>query len=319
MKKLSIIIPCYNCEKTLKEAVDSCYIQGFTEDEFEIVMVDDKSTDNTYTLMSELAKTRSNIKTYAHERNLGGGATRNTAVANASADIIFCLDSDDFLGTQALCAMYRTLTSEMLDGVCFEQIKSFSDVDPKNVVHITSFPTSGLYTLEDLIERKNRCGLYTVFMFTKESFAKSGGYPTANGFDTQGFAWRFLCHGSKARSCPGSVYHHRIFTESYYIREYKSGKTNINFKYILLEHDYLLEEAVLTLIKKFNVRDFTHPLQNELKKIDRVFKQNAEKLTHTIPPHVHDAPNIEKPVRINSVLGIFYRMRHKLRSILKTS
>ena len=51
--KLSITIPCYNCEKTLREAVESCYKQGFeNENDFEIVMVDDGSKDGTRELFN---------------------------------------------------------------------------------------------------------------------------------------------------------------------------------------------------------------------------------------------------------------------------
>ena len=84
--ELSIIIPCYNCENTLREAVESCYIQGFREDEFEIVMVNDDSKDATSLVMKELASEHSNIRTHYHDTNQGGGATRNTATKISSSE-----------------------------------------------------------------------------------------------------------------------------------------------------------------------------------------------------------------------------------------
>jgi len=52
--KLSIIIPCYNCAETVEESVRSCFTQGFSKDEFEIVMVDYFSTDLTWDLLTKL-------------------------------------------------------------------------------------------------------------------------------------------------------------------------------------------------------------------------------------------------------------------------
>ncbi|HSQ74487.1 MAG TPA: glycosyltransferase, partial [Bacteroidota bacterium] len=80
--KLSIIVPCYNCEETLGEAVDSVYQQE-PEVPFDITMVDDASTDGTYDRMRALAARHPGIRIVKHHRNRGGGATRNTAVAHS--------------------------------------------------------------------------------------------------------------------------------------------------------------------------------------------------------------------------------------------
>ena len=128
---LSIIIPCYNCEETLREAVESCYKQGL--DNFEIVMVDDCSTDNTWNLMQELTKEHSNIKTYQHSENRGGGATRNAAVSKTSSEYIFCLDSDDIIGDDTLSKMLKMIKEENLDGVVFEGSIEFKDKKDKGI------------------------------------------------------------------------------------------------------------------------------------------------------------------------------------------
>ena len=84
--EVTIIIPCYNCAKTLEQAFDSCFVQSIKN--LEVVMVDDKSTDNTIDVMQRLAREKTNVKVFFHDKNKGGGATRNTATKNSSSDII---------------------------------------------------------------------------------------------------------------------------------------------------------------------------------------------------------------------------------------
>ena len=88
--KLSIIIPCYNCTSTLEEALSSVYTQNLTTP-FEVIMVNDGSTDSTLVLITELSKKYPYITYYNHEKNRGGGATRNTGIAKTTGDLIYCL------------------------------------------------------------------------------------------------------------------------------------------------------------------------------------------------------------------------------------
>jgi len=312
---LSIIIPCYNCADTLRDAVNSCYTQGFAEQEFEIVMVDDGSTDSTYQLMKTLAREKSNIKLVRHEVNKGGGATRNTAVRSSKGEVVFCLDSDDMLKENTLFYMYNKLKSSSLDGVCLGELISFKGNDTNDISHRTLFSNKRTYVLEDLLEREYPCGLNSVFMFTKDAFEECGGYPVSHGFDTQGFAWRFLAHNLKAESCQDAAYYHRVqFHQSYYLREYISGMTNINMQSVVLEHAYLLTEEAKNIVTNANVADFTQPLITSLKSLPKVFREDAYELVRHIPSHEHDQPVSCRPIKVNSLRGIYFRLRTKLRN-----
>ena len=191
--KLSVIIPCYNCAQTLEEAVTSLYQQNLSFP-FEVVIVDDCSTDNSPTLITQLEKQHPNIKTFRHEENKGGGATRNTAVQNSTGEIIFCLDSDDLLPKGTLEKMVGFLEEKKCDGVSIHRSIKFSGNNIKNIHHVDTslYPGQeiGLATL--LTPNQGFFPLYVNFMYTREAFDKAGGYPTDHGYDTQGFAWNFL-------------------------------------------------------------------------------------------------------------------------------
>src|SRR5688572_9260073 len=94
---ISFIIPCYNCETTVEEAVNSIFQGNFSEGD-EVVMVDDSSTDSTPRVMEELKIKYPSIVTLRHNINKGSAAaSRNTAIDSSHNELLFCLDADNLL------------------------------------------------------------------------------------------------------------------------------------------------------------------------------------------------------------------------------
>jgi glycosyltransferase involved in cell wall biosynthesis len=91
MPTVSVIIPTYNRARFLRSAIASVLNQTFQD--FEIIIVDDGSNDNTHSLVREFNDER--IKYVRHEANGGEGKARNTGVVNSSAEYIAFLDDDD--------------------------------------------------------------------------------------------------------------------------------------------------------------------------------------------------------------------------------
>lgn len=316
--EVSIIIPCFNCEDTLEDAVTSCFSQGLTH--FEIVLVDDGSTDNTKVVMNDLAKKHKEIKCFYHEVNKGGGATRNTAVHNSQADVIFCLDSDDLLPENTLSKMLKFLEEKKAAGVGVSRSVKFigKDVDNVDVVHEFGYVGEKI-PLEALLQRDSvYCCLYSTFMFTKSAFEIAGGYPVEHGFDTQGFAWRFLSHGLTAYTCPDTTYLHRVqYKDSYYIRESQAGKINYNWRDIFYEHLNLFNKDAQTFITTFNCKDFSKDFFNELKKREKIFSVNVNEIIGKDFKR-GDPPQGEKIyIQRNSFLGLLIRLRGRLRLFIK--
>lgn len=90
---VSIIMPAYNCEKYVFEAINSVLAQTYKN--WELLVLDDGSKDNTLQIIEEFSRKDSRIKAFPNRKNMGVSATRNRGIELASGDWIAFLDSDD--------------------------------------------------------------------------------------------------------------------------------------------------------------------------------------------------------------------------------
>lgn len=95
MPLVSIIVPAYNRQQSLARAIESILNQ--TLQDFEIIVVDDGSTDNTRAIGQELVLRDSRIRLICHEKNRGAQAARNTGARSANGDWLNFFDSDDWM------------------------------------------------------------------------------------------------------------------------------------------------------------------------------------------------------------------------------
>lgn len=92
-KKLSIVIPVYNEEKTVQKLVETVLAVPL-ELEKELVIVDDYSTDNTFSIISQLKETHPSIQIFHNEKNSGKGFSVRRGIEEATGDIIIIQDAD---------------------------------------------------------------------------------------------------------------------------------------------------------------------------------------------------------------------------------
>ena len=104
---LSVVIPVYNVEKYLKKCLNSVLNQEFKD--FEVICIDDCSTDNSFKILNEYARNDERIKILKNDKNLGLGPTRNKGIEIAAGDYIHFLDSDDFLNNDAYISFYEAI------------------------------------------------------------------------------------------------------------------------------------------------------------------------------------------------------------------
>ena len=91
IKKVSIIIPVYNGEKTLRQCLSSVLNQSYKD--YEVIVIDNNSTDKTKNMIKEFGNKNKKIK-YVFEHKKGTGAARNAGINSAKGEIIVMTDSD---------------------------------------------------------------------------------------------------------------------------------------------------------------------------------------------------------------------------------
>jgi len=103
---VSVIVPCYNSEATVRETLDSVLAQSF--EDWEAVIVNDASTDGSVAILASYGQKDSRFRLLCHEENRGLAATRNTGIRAARGTYLNFLDADDMLAPGALATMVST-------------------------------------------------------------------------------------------------------------------------------------------------------------------------------------------------------------------
>lgn len=163
--RVSVIIPAYNSMPELTKCVTSVMEQTLGPDEIEIIAVDDGSTDGTGPELDRLARTCSRMRV-VHQPNSGGaGGPRNTGLDLAGGDYVFFLDSDDYLGPDALRRMVAMADENRTDVVLGKMVSVggravptavFSHNQPRtDIFSSAAYRTLGCWKLfrRSLIER----------------------------------------------------------------------------------------------------------------------------------------------------------------------
>lgn len=113
--KISVIVPVYNVEDYLDRCLSSILEQTFSD--FEILLIDDGSTDSSGAICDDYATKYTNI-TVIHKENKGLSDTRNVGIKNAKGEYIFFIDSDDFIIPKCLEILYYNATKNKADLSC---------------------------------------------------------------------------------------------------------------------------------------------------------------------------------------------------------
>lgn len=128
MPTISVIIPVYNVELYLKECVNSILNQSFTD--FELLLINDGSTDKSGIICDEYARMDSRVRTF-HTPNKGPSAARNLGMQQAIAEWICFVDSDDWVEKDYLMAFlkYQLKKKRLIyQGILFDKEKEESTI-----------------------------------------------------------------------------------------------------------------------------------------------------------------------------------------------
>ena len=199
--EVSVIIPCYNHESFIAECLDSALCQ--TLPAYEIIVVNDGSTDGSLTIIHEYAKKHTKI-TALDQVNQGVVAARNNAIQISKGRFIFPLDGDDRITPTCLEEMHTAMLLGKGD-VVFSQVKLFGQLDGivpvKNpskfsMCHTNQVTVSALYK--------------------KSDWEKYGGYDAKmrDGYEDWDFWLNFIFDNKKFYKVEAPLFEYRILQAS---------------------------------------------------------------------------------------------------------
>ena len=191
MIKLSIIVPVYNVEQYLRKCVDSLLAQNYKD--YEIILVDDGSTDNSGTICDTYARDVSCMVYDAckggiqviHQKNGGLSAARNSGIEIAQGEYIMFVDSDDYIEPNVLGGLMAQVERDNLDVLRFnfknvnERYEEFHPYkDPKRDVDYSESVVDG----ETFLNERLGPACYAVMFILRRDLIVSADSTTNNSF-----------------------------------------------------------------------------------------------------------------------------------------
>lgn len=169
--QVSVIIPTFNATKSIERTLDSILCQTYQN--FEIIIVDDKSTDGTFELLKKLKKKDKRINIYQNHQNCKSAYTRNKAIALSLGKYIMQMDDDDYCSKDRMEKQVEFLDNH----------KSYDFVGSNSFL----FDDEGIYGAMKMIEFPSKRDLIKTspfinpsVMFRKHSLNKVNGYRVSN-------------------------------------------------------------------------------------------------------------------------------------------
>lgn len=123
MIKVSVIVPVYNVEEYLRQCLDSIISQTYSE--IEVIVVNDKSPDDSQDIIDEYKSNDSRVVSIIHSKNKGLGGARNTGISAALGDFILFVDSDDWIVETTIEDLTNEITKYDSDIVKFGRIDTY--------------------------------------------------------------------------------------------------------------------------------------------------------------------------------------------------
>lgn len=132
---LSIIIPVYNGEKYITRCLDSIWQQDIEFTEYEVICINDCSTDNTVEVIQRIQKDHSNLRLLSNTVNKRAGGSRNLGVRKAKGEYIIFIDADDYFHPEGLRLAYDFQKQNKRDVLVCDFARHMLDKPNDTLVH----------------------------------------------------------------------------------------------------------------------------------------------------------------------------------------
>lgn len=212
--KLSIIVPVYNVEKYLSQCLDSLINQNIPSKEYEIIIVDDGSTDSSSFICDEYANNHSNI-CVIHQKNQSLSVARNNGLKQAKGEYIYFVDSDDYIENNIISQLYKIAKDNDIDILFFDYYKEYLNGKSVSNNSFSNIKRNEIYSGYDFFLKINEFGAVWKSFYKRDLILSSNilFIPKITRQDCD-FNLRLFPLAKKIMDCGLFVYHYRILEET---------------------------------------------------------------------------------------------------------
>ncbi|MEO8231506.1 MAG: glycosyltransferase family A protein [Ignavibacteriota bacterium] len=256
---VSIIIPCYNCEEFIEETLKSVLNQSYQN--FEVIIVDDCSTDNTLKLVQQYSDSDQRIKVYTIEHAGRPSVPRNFGVSKSSGEFIAFLDSDDLWTKEKLKYQVNYLKDNSGISFIYSMSFTFGNVNIfSEMLELLPLPFRAVKNRDGLLHTGNTIPLSSV-LIRKKTLIDAGGFDEDPHDKLEDFGlWLDISKANNFHFIPRVHVYYRIhknqFSSDWKSKEeslkYLAKKKNIN----LNTYKYFRRKSIIFLF----IRNVIHSL-----------------------------------------------------------
>lgn len=266
MKKISIIIGCYNSEETIAAALESVIKQNY--ENMEVIVIDDGSTDNSNTIIQSYRNKINGLRIISQE-NKGIAATRNFAVSLVSGEYFIYLDSDDTLNEGLLHILNDYLERNEVDILKFQALLHRNGTISNKYLSQPFTNLSGKEALVSLISQKVRYGPLWMYCYNT-SYYKANYFEFPNGRLHEDFYNIYIIGKAKKISSIDFIGYNYVKRENSITTQKNEGEETKRRDDILYIYDLVVSELIKLFYTdpinlKYILCDLTTFLESSLK------------------------------------------------------
>lgn len=243
---ISIIIPVYNVEQYLRQCLDSIVQQSFTN--YEVILVDDGSSDGSPAICDEYAERYSQVKT-VHKTNGGVSSARNAGLDIAKGTWIWFVDADDYVVENSLNILDSFIQEHNCDTVLHGLVFLKNDVIIKNDNHDADFSPKNSFLLKNFVYQ-NGMILFKSSIIKNENLRFIEGVKMGEDLEFQ-YRYLFFCKTPMRLSCNLYVYRLRegsaVSNPQTHINNMWDSLANVHHIFYLIHRDSNKPEEWLVL------------------------------------------------------------------------
>lgn len=290
MPEISVVIPTYNRAETLRKTLTAYDRQSIKPSAFEVIIVDDGSSDNTAALVQDCQNRVSYVLRYFHQRNQGPGMARNAAFKAARSPLIL-ITGDDIIPHEDLLLRHIAAHSEKPSSLnaVLGKVEWSPDLEPNFLMHYVTELTGrqfGFHLIQNHASASHRFFYTSNISLKTETLLSSGGFHPAfihAAFEDIELGYRLEKIGLNICYKPSALgfHDHQLTLESFSKREFKVGQMHV----VLLKLHPHMDASKFLEIPKQNLRPLYESGLNELQELsDLAVSSGVDQFIHA-PAH----------------------------------